>query len=391
MTLCGCGMTFFICIYLLLGILDLLPGVLDLLSRSLKDKIPLLYLKKILAPLVEYSFPKQLDDCAAAIKIGFNNLTKTLGGFFCFCFCIKKNNFLLNLTDMMYNTLTLIFFPYHTLFYPYPRFVLIFPSSFFYYCKGDSPSSRPEPEGSNADRGSSWQTYPGVESNTPGSPGTHDSTNESTAFNVEKSNEKRAITQEIQELKQRRRDLIKEKLEYDKDENQVTKAIKLDDKLPDTAKNSNSHMNNLKANYPTYFDEEAEFDSPKECLTELKEFIRDETRSVVSEIKEINENLGNAEKKLSNLASEVNYERNTPASQDEAAGSSTLEDDFKRPLPQEEREGKRIKLFNNNDQGGSGGGSASGGTSGSSGSSGPTGSQDSGSSSGTLGKVLIFF
>lgn len=90
----------------------------------------------------------------------------------------------------------------------------------------------------------------------------------------------------------------KKNLEDDIKENQkilsnIQKAEVLDKKLPDHAKDSNSHLNDLKEEFSSYFDEDSGNNTTKESLDDIKEYIKDELKSLNSELDKVSSDLDN--------------------------------------------------------------------------------------------------
>lgn len=83
--------------------------------------------------------------------------------------------------------------------------------------------------------------------------------------------------------------------------NNIYKAIELDKKLPEKARKTNSHLNELKEEF---FDEES---GMEESLDEIKEFIKKEQKSLNCELDKINTDMKN----LTLQSTELNPEYNT--------------------------------------------------------------------------------
>lgn len=90
----------------------------------------------------------------------------------------------------------------------------------------------------------------------------------------------------------------KSNLEDDIKENQkilsiIQKAEVLDKKLPEQAKQSNSHLNDLKEEFSSYFDDDSGNNTTKESLDDIKEYIKDELESLNSELDKVSSDLDN--------------------------------------------------------------------------------------------------
>jgi hypothetical protein len=73
----------------------------------------------------------------------------------------------------------------------------------------------------------------------------------------------------------------------------IQKAEVLDKKLPEQAKHSNSHLNELKEEFSSYFDEDSGNNTTKECLDDIKEYLKDELKSLNSELDKVSFDLDN--------------------------------------------------------------------------------------------------
>lgn len=87
----------------------------------------------------------------------------------------------------------------------------------------------------------------------------------------------------------------------------INKAIELDKKLPEKARNANSHLNELKEEFSTFFHEESGNSTVEESLDEIKEYINSEQKSLKSELNKLNTNM----KILTLHSTELNQEYNT--------------------------------------------------------------------------------
>lgn len=90
----------------------------------------------------------------------------------------------------------------------------------------------------------------------------------------------------------------KKNLENDIKENQkilsdIQKAEVLDKKLPEQAKQSNRHLNDLKEEFSSYFDEDSGNNTTKESLDDIKDYITDELKSLNSELDKVSSDLDN--------------------------------------------------------------------------------------------------
>lgn len=72
----------------------------------------------------------------------------------------------------------------------------------------------------------------------------------------------------------------------------INKAKKLDSKLPESAKNQNTHLHELKEEYESFFDEDSG-NSIADGLENLNGYIREERKASVSMLKEVNSNIKN--------------------------------------------------------------------------------------------------
>ena len=81
---------------------------------------------------------------------------------------------------------------------------------------------------------------------------------------------------------------LKEEL---KDNHDTIKTIelakKLDQKLPESARGNNRHLNEIKEDFPSFFDEDSGSTSTKESLKQVKEYINSEQSSLKSELAKI--------------------------------------------------------------------------------------------------------
>lgn len=87
----------------------------------------------------------------------------------------------------------------------------------------------------------------------------------------------------------------KEIIDSIRDHNETLKELKLaerlQDKLPEGAKHNNSHLKQLKEEYPTFFDEDSGNSSTKESLEEVKNYVMGEKASLKSELSQINSDI----------------------------------------------------------------------------------------------------
>lgn len=87
----------------------------------------------------------------------------------------------------------------------------------------------------------------------------------------------------------------------------IDKAIELDKKLPEKAKNANSHLNDLKEEFSSFFHEESGNSTVEESLDEIKEYIKSEQKSLKFELNKLNTDMKN----LTLHSTELNQEYNT--------------------------------------------------------------------------------
>lgn len=87
----------------------------------------------------------------------------------------------------------------------------------------------------------------------------------------------------------------------------INKAIELDKKLPEKAKNANSHLNDLKEEFSSFFNEESGNSTVEESLDEIKEYIKSEQKSLKFELNKLNTDMKN----LTLHSTELNQEYNT--------------------------------------------------------------------------------
>jgi hypothetical protein len=69
--------------------------------------------------------------------------------------------------------------------------------------------------------------------------------------------------------------------------NLLKSAIKLDEKLPETAKKANRYVKELEKEYPSFFDEDSE-NSTKDGLKDIEEYVFGEKSSLKSELSRVN-------------------------------------------------------------------------------------------------------
>lgn len=121
----------------------------------------------------------------------------------------------------------------------------------------------------------------------------------------------------------------------------IQKAEELDKNLPEQAKESNSHINDLKEEFSSFFDKNSGNTTVKESLDEIKEFVEDEQRALKSELEEITGDLNKLVLDSSN--------QNTSSSSNKRERSSEY--------TETEGANKRSRGNNNNDEPGGGSGS----------------------------------
>ena len=123
------------------------------------------------------------------------------------------------------------------------------------------------------------------------------------------SSEKFKIFSELREKKYEIIDEIQ-------DNNGILKSIlsaeKLDKKLPETAKDKNRHLSEIKEDFPSFFDEDSGTTSIKEGLDDLKDYIYSEQGSLKSKLKEIESKI----KDLTVDSTEDKSETNNPTKRD---------------------------------------------------------------------------
>lgn len=83
--------------------------------------------------------------------------------------------------------------------------------------------------------------------------------------------------QEVEHSSNKKENLEKELGGYGKDFNDIEKALQLDKKLPESQKGFNAEAEQLKKDYPSFFDEDSE-NTTKEGLEQLKEYLEGEAR-----------------------------------------------------------------------------------------------------------------
>jgi hypothetical protein len=162
--------------------------------------------------------------------------------------------------------------------------------------------------------------------------------------------------------------------------------------LPEKIRDANKHLEDIKNNFPHYFEEENKLFYPTLLikLTEIRKYLIDEIEQNRIESKEIQRQLEALNREILILESSVNQSN-------DLGGSSKGGDDGKRCLPSEsedrEQSKKRIKTGNDDDgKGGSSssgslGGFSSGGGNSSSGSSAGGGSD--GESGSSFAKIIL--
>lgn len=93
--------------------------------------------------------------------------------------------------------------------------------------------------------------------------------------------------EEIGDTSNKKEKLEKELAGYAQDLNDIGKALQLDKKLPESQKKYNAEANQLKKDYPTFFDDDSE-NTTKEGLDQLKEYLEGEARHAKSKYDELN-------------------------------------------------------------------------------------------------------
>lgn len=108
--------------------------------------------------------------------------------------------------------------------------------------------------------------------------------------------------EEVKHSSNKKEELEKELAGYEQDFNNIDRALHLDKKLPDSQKEFNAEANQLKKDYPSFFDEDSE-NTTKEGLDQLKEYLEGEAshaKSIYDELNTFHEN-----KKIKQDSSEV--------------------------------------------------------------------------------------
>ena len=103
------------------------------------------------------------------------------------------------------------------------------------------------------------------------------------------SNEK-SKSKELQELRETRSEIIDTLRENKQILKNIDKAVELDEKLPEEAKNKNSHMNDIKEEFSSFFDKDY---TNKESLDEVKYFLNSENKTLGSMIDNLTAKMDN--------------------------------------------------------------------------------------------------
>ncbi|GAA4910287.1 hypothetical protein GCM10023405_35410 [Streptomonospora salina] len=93
--------------------------------------------------------------------------------------------------------------------------------------------------------------------------------------------------EEVKHSSNEKEELEKELAGYEQDFNNIDRALRLDKKLPDSQKEFNAEANQLKKDYPAFFDEDSE-NTTKEGLDQLKEYLEGEASKAKSKYDELN-------------------------------------------------------------------------------------------------------
>lgn len=99
--------------------------------------------------------------------------------------------------------------------------------------------------------------------------------------------------EQFSELHESKKNLEEDIMENQKILSNIQKAEVLDKKLPEQAKQSNSHLNDLKEEFSSYFDEDSGNSTTEESLNDIKEYIRDELKSLNSDLDKVSSDLDN--------------------------------------------------------------------------------------------------
>jgi len=99
--------------------------------------------------------------------------------------------------------------------------------------------------------------------------------------------------QQFYELHKSQKNLVDDIKENQNILSNIQKAELLDKKLPEQAKHSNRHLNDLKEEFPSYFDEDSGNNTTKESLDDIKEYLKDELKSLNSELDKVSSDLDN--------------------------------------------------------------------------------------------------
>ena len=108
--------------------------------------------------------------------------------------------------------------------------------------------------------------------------------------------------EEVEHSSNKKEKLEKELAGYVQDFNEIERALQLDQKLPGSQKVLNAEAEQLKKDYPTFFDEDSE-NTTKEGLDQLKQYLEGEARHAKSKYDELN--TFHEKKKIKQDSSEV--------------------------------------------------------------------------------------